>query len=510
YEQGLITYMRTDSTNLAAVALAALGMHIKKEYGDGYHEERVYKTKSKNAQEAHEAVRPTNVAQKNAGSTDEEQKLYHLIYARTTASQMKDAIMTRTKITAATSGVPEFTATGSTVAFDGWLAADTKAKGEEVILPEVSEGEGLVLQKIESEQKFTQPPARYTEAGLVKELEKRGIGRPSTYASIIKTIIDREYVTKDGRALKPTATGEVVSGFLEEHFAQYISDSFTAEMENELDQIANGEREYADTLKQFYTPFYRDVKSKEKIDKLTTLGEVPAHIRCPLCDSNMVMKLSRNGVFMSCARFPDCKGARKEDGSVIKDSEPIGTHPDTGRPIFVKDGRFGPYVEMPLEDQPEQAEGSKQKRKKVLDARRASVTLPLTIETLTLVEAIKLLSLPRDLGAHEMTGKPVTAGIGRFGPFIVHDGDFRSLKKGDDPYDITFPRAMEILKEPKKTRPGTEIVREVGTHPRTKKKIYLYKSKVGFFLKKGFKRLNVPAGEADALTVEQAVQILKG
>lgn len=507
YEQGHITYMRTDSMNLAGVALAAIDSYVSAEFGKEYLEVRAYKTKSKNAQEAHEAIRPTDIRKKSAGSSEEEERLYDLIRSRTIASQMKDAIMTRSKIIARTDGVPDFTVTGSVIAFDGWLAADPRAKGEEVVLPEVTEGEKLTLLEIHDEEKFTQPPARYTEAGLVKELEKRGIGRPSTYASIIKTIIDREYVVKEGRALRPTATGDVVSTFLEEHFAKYISDSFTAEMEDELDQIANGEREYAETLRDFYTPFSKDVKSKEGVDKLTTLGDAPKQFPCPLCNSHMVMKLSRNGVFMSCARFPECKGARKENGDEMKDGEPIGTHPDTGRPIFIRDGKFGPYVEMPTEDTPPPDKKGKVKRPA---SRKSSIALPLTPDTLTLEAAIKLLSLPRDLGMHTASGKAVTAGTGRFGPFIVHDGDFRSLKKGDDPYDITYDRAMEILKEPKKQRAGTEIVREVGEHPKTKKKIYLYKSKAGFFLKKGFRRVSVPAQEALTLTPEQAVQILRG
>lgn len=511
YEQGHITYMRTDSTNLASVAVGAIAGYVTKTYGKEYHQARAYKSTSKNAQEAHEAIRPTDVTRTHAGATEEEEKLYALVHARTVASQMVDAEMLRTKLVVETSGVVPFAATGSVIAKEGWLKADPRARGEDVVLPEVAEGDDVSLVKIWDEQKFTQPPARYTEAGLVKELEKRGIGRPSTYASIIKTLIDREYVVKEGRALRPTATGDVVSSFLEEHFAKYISDTFTAEMEDELDQIAQGEREYVKTLKDFYTPFHKDVQGKEHVDKLTTLGDAPKEFPCPLCGSKMVMKLSRNGVFMSCARFPDCTGARKENGEEIKEGEALGLHPDTGRPIFVKDGRFGPYVEMPLEDTPEPEEGTKKRKtKKVVAARRASITAPLTPESLTLADAVKLLSLPRELGTHDVTGKPVTAGIGRFGPFIVHDGDFRSLKKGDDPYDITFLRAMEILKEPKKTRPGTEIVREVGEHPKTRKKIYLYKSKAGFFLKKGFRRVPVPAGEADTLTPKEAVQLLRG
>ncbi len=512
YEAGHITYMRTDSTNLAVTAVAAITALVKKEYGPQYVEARVYKTKSKNAQEAHEAVRPTDISVKNAGATEEEERLYQLIHARTVASQMADAIMTRRKITAITAGVPEFGATGSTIAFDGWLAADTAAKGEETILPEASAGEKLALEKIESEEKFTQPPPRYTEAGLVKELEKRGIGRPSTYASIIKTVVDRGYVEKVARALQPTTTGEVVSGFLESNFEKYISDSFTAEMEDELDQIASGEREYAKTLKDFYTPFSKDVEAKADIAKITTLGDVPDEFPCPLCGGKMVMKLSRTGVFMSCARFPDCKGSRTERGEVIKESESIGTHPETGHEIHVKTGRFGPYLEMgeKVEEVPPSADGKKKKKVKKPDTRKASIPPDIHPETITMEQAIKLLSLPRELGVHSDSGKTVTAAIGKFGPFIVHNGDFRSLKGADDPYTITFERALEILKEPKKGRPGVSIAREVGEHPRTKKRIYLYKSKSGFFLKKGFKHVRIPDGmDPEKLTVPEAIELLK-
>lgn len=514
YEAGHITYMRTDSTNLAGVAMSAIAALVKKQYGEEYYEARAYKTKSKNAQEAHEAVRPTNVALTHAGKTEDEVKLYDLIRARTIASQMKDAIMTRTKITAATDAVPEFSATGSTIAFDGWLAADRAAKGEETILPEVADGEPLKLKDIADEQKFTQPPARYTEAGLIKELEKRGIGRPSTYASIIKTIQDREYVVKEGRTLIPTVTGEVVSTFLEENFEKYISDSFTAEMENELDQIANGERDYTATLRDFYTPFSKDVASKENVEKLTTLRDAPKEFPCPECGGAMVMKLGRGGVFMSCARFPDCHGSRTEKGEIVKDDEPLGEHPDTGHHVFVKTGRFGPYVEMRPKESAEEkkktaAKTKKRSKAKKTDLRRASIPAGVDLSTVTLEHAVRYLSLPRDLGEHPESGKQVVAGTGRFGPFIVHDGDFRSLKGDDNPYDITHQRALEILKEPKKTRKGVEIVREVGEHPRTGKKIYLYKSKSGHFLKRGFKHIPVPDAQVETLSVHEAADLLK-
>ncbi len=507
YEAGLITYMRTDSTNLAQQAVGAIASYVDKHFGKDHHEARTYKTKSKNAQEAHEAIRPSDVFKSHAGTTEEERKLYNLIHARTVASQMKDAVMTRVKITAHTDGIPDFAATGSTISYEGWLKADPGAKGEEVILPRVEIDELLKLTSIEGEQKFTQPPSRYTEAGLVKELEKRGIGRPSTYASIIKTIVDRGYVEKEARALRPTATGEVVSGFLEEHFSKYISDSFTAEMENELDQIASGEREYAKTLGDFYSPFLSDVKDKESSAKATTLGDAPKEFPCPVCGSTMVMKLGRMGIFMSCSRFPECKGSRTEKGEVMKEAESIGTHPDTGHDIFVKTGRFGPYVEM--RPKADATTDTPKKRKPAIVPRRASIPKEIDHTMVTLDQAVKYLSLPRELGAHPESGKAVTAAVGRFGPFIVHNGDFRSLKGDDNPYEITYDRALEILKEPKKSRPGAEIVREIGEHPRTKKKLYLYKSKSGYFLKKGFKRIKVPDDSADTLTPSEAVQLLK-
>lgn len=508
YEAGRITYMRTDSTSLAQVAIASIAVFVKKTYGEEYHQVRVFKTKSKNAQEAHEAIRPTDVATEHAGVTEDEKKLYRLIHARTVASQMKDALLTRTKVIVQTDNVPDFAVNGSTLTFDGWLKGDPHAKGEEVILPEFEVGENVDLEKIESEEKFTQPPPRYTEAGLIKELEKRGIGRPSTYASIIKTILDREYVVKEGRALIPTATGEVVNNFLEAHFAKYISDSFTAEMENELDQIATGERKYADTLTEFYGPFSEDVKSKENIEKLTTLGDAPKEFPCPDCGSHMVMKLSRAGVFMSCSRFPDCKGSRTEKGEEIKESEPIGVHPETKHLIYVKTGRFGPYLEMRPEEKEEETKKTKTKKKKKVDAKRASIPQGVDPSSVTVKDAVRYLSLPRELGVHTETGKTVTASTGRFGPYIVHDADFRSLKGDDNPYDITLSRALEILAEPKKTRGGV-AVREVGLHPRTKRTIILYKGKSNHFLKKGFKRIPIPDKEAETLTAEQAAEFLK-
>lgn len=326
YEAGHITYMRTDSTNISNVAQGQILSFVKKEYGENYAEARIYKTKSKNAQEAHEAIRPTHVEKLHAG-TDEQSNLYKLIWERAVSSQMTDAKLLKTKITANIVGhedLPEFTANGSRLLFPGWLAVDTGARGDDVELPICKEGENLKLLGLSSEEKFTLPPGRYSEAGLVKELESRGIGRPSTYASIMRTIEDRGYVKKENKTLFPTDTGEVVSDFLEAHFANYISDTFTAEMEDELDEISRGEREYEKTLKDFYGPFSKEVKLKDKLEKATNLGDAPENIKCPKCGSAMIIKLSRGGKFYSCSKYPDCEGALMLDGTELKGPEETG------------------------------------------------------------------------------------------------------------------------------------------------------------------------------------------
>lgn len=346
YEAGHITYMRTDSPALSADATKAISTFVMKHYGAPYAEMRAYKSKSKSAQEAHEAVRPTNISKTHAGGNDAEQKLYELIWARAVSSQMSDARLTRTTITANVLGhtIPDFTATGSRVIFDGWLKADPDSRGEDVHMPQVLAGDPLALSAINSEERATQPPSRYTEAGLVKELEKRGIGRPSTYASIIKTIEDRGYVTKEGRTLFPTDTGDVVSSFLEDHFGTYIGDTFTAEMENELDEIAEGKRDYVETLRTFYTPFTKEVAAKEKMDKITTLGNADG-FSCPKCHGAMVVKLGRTGKFLSCAKFPTCMGARKMDGTELEGPKETGEKcPECGNGLVERDGRFGRFI----------------------------------------------------------------------------------------------------------------------------------------------------------------------
>ncbi len=467
YEAGLITYMRTDSVTLSKQAVGQIALVIEKSYGKEFVEARVFTSKSKNAQEAHEAVRPTDAGRSKAGSTPEEQNLYTLIWSRTVASQMKDARSMRTKILANVSSksIPDFQANGSRTIYKGWLLADPAAQGDDVELPKVAEGSTLTLVDIQALQKFTEPPSRYSEAGLVKELEKRGIGRPSTYASIIKTLEDREYVTKENRNLQPTDTGDVVSSFLEDNFGEYISDTFTAEMEDKLDHIAAGTMGYEKTLSDFYKPFAKDVKAKDKLDKATTLGVADAKFKCPKCASSMIIKLGRAGKFLSCDRYPDCDGALMIDGTEMPKDKVIGIHPVTLMPITLKTGKYGPYVEMEVKEEAAPApalepvaEGVKPKKKRVSKKalkpklRRASVPKEVKPEEVTLDQAVHFLSLPRQLGTHPETTKVISANIGRFGPYIVHDGDFRSVKKPDDVYNISLARAFEILKEPKKKR----------------------------------------------------------
>jgi len=349
YEKGFITYMRTDSLNLSKEALSSIYQEIEKTFGKEYLKPRTFTTKSKTAQEAHEAIRPTDIKKKTAGTNKDQKKLYALIRERTLTSQMAEAKILRTTIIANTEGeilIPNFSATGNIIVFPGWLKADPYSRGEEKELPTVTKGDILTLKSIVSEEKQTQPPPRYTEAGLVKELEKREIGRPSTYATIITTLQKRGYVEKIGKTLKPTEIGEIVSTFLEKNFANYISDSFTAEMENDLDEIANGKREYIKTLKDFYEPFSKEIKEKQNTEKLTTLGEAEPHFKCPLCNSTMVIKLGRNGKFLSCKKFPECLGARKIDGTLIEAPKETGENcPQckTGK-LIEREGRFGKFI----------------------------------------------------------------------------------------------------------------------------------------------------------------------
>ncbi len=352
YEAGLITYMRTDSTVLSSQAQKQAQTIISKNYGPEYYQSRIFKNKSKNAQEAHEAIRPTNLNIKNAGHNPQQQKLYQLIYQRTLASQMSDAQLLRTKIIVKFKNnlldkkSVSFVINGSRLLFDGWLAIDSFAKNEDLELPKVQKNDILDLLKINTITKETQAPSRYSEASLIKELEKRGLGRPSTYATIVKTLYNRAYVEKENKTLRPTDTGEVVSSFLEKYFANYISDSFTAQMENELDDIANEKLSYVELLTNFYKPFIKDIKDKDSIEKISNLGPAESKYKCPKCGGPMVYKLAKSGKFISCQKYPECKGALTLEGKEIAEPQAIGKKCPQCQDgeLVIREGKYGKFI----------------------------------------------------------------------------------------------------------------------------------------------------------------------
>ena len=508
YEEGHITYMRTDSTNLSKVAQEQILSLVDKKYGKEYVQAKTYATKSKNAQEAHEAIRPTHINETSAGFTEEQKSLYKLIWERAVSSQMSDAKMLTTKLIAniTTNEIPDFSANGSRILFPGWLIVDTAARGEDVELPKITVGQKIDLIELNATEKATQPPNRYTEAGLIKELEERGIGRPSTYASIMRTLEERDYVKKEGRTLFPTDTGDVVSSFLETNFPTYISDTFTAEMENELDEIASGDRQYVKTLSDFYGPFSAEVKGKDKLDKATNLGDADAHHVCPKCGAPMIIKLGRSGKFMSCSRYPDCDGALTMDGQEVGKEKPFGIHPTTGENIYLLTGRFGAYVQQG--ETPEKPPKVKKKRltkkekaelelhpeptpEPIKMPRRASLPPKMNPSEVTMDIALKLLELPRDLGKDPESGEIIIANVGRFGPYVGRGRDFRSIKKPNDPYTITLDQAVTLLNTPKQLPKGTELI-TTFIHPKTKREMQVLKSKSGHFIKAGLKRIYLP------------------
>ncbi len=499
YEAGHITYMRTDSHTLSKSALGEILSMIERDFGKEYVQPRVYKAKSKNAQEAHEAIRPTKFNNRVTGSRSDEMKLYSLIWERTVASQMAVAKIERTKLSANIGGnIPNFSTSGARIIFDGWLAVDKRSRSEDVEVPQLKVDDALKLKDIEREDKETQPPSRYTEAGLVKELETRGIGRPSTFAGTIKTLETRGYVEKQNRTLFPTDTGDVVSTFLEEHFMKYISDTFTADMEDHLDDVAKGKLKYEKILSDFYKPFHKDVVGKKNISKINNLGPADKKYKCPVCGKKMVIKLGKNGKFLSCSTYPKCKGALTIDGHAFDDTEPIGKHPDSGEPIFLLSGRFGPYVQLGAKTD----ENPKPKR--------ASVPKDVKVEDVDLDKAVELLILPRDLGKHPDSGEMVFANIGRFGPYVGHGKTFRSLKKPFDPYTVTFKDALKILNTPKALPKGTALVKDLGKHPKTEKEIRVLKSKTGMFVQKGLSRIYFDEGVKEKdVTLDMAVELLK-
>lgn len=502
---GLITYMRTDSFSLAAEAVMQIRDYIKQNFATDYlpRSPIMYKTKAKNAQEAHEAIRPTDItrtpASLRAFLTDEQFKLYEMIWKRALACQMTQAKFDAVSIDLAVGSETNlFRATGQTLVFPGFIAVymegvdDEEEEGESK-LPHLETGEVLAVQKIFGDQHFTEPPPRYSEASLVKALEEFGIGRPSTYASIISTLQDREYVLLDKKRFTPTDVGRVVNKFLTEHFTRYVDYGFTANLENELDDIAEGEREWIPVLNEFWQGFNNQIHEKSNVERpgVEVLDEA-----CPKCGKPLQSRLGRFGKFIGCSGYPECDYIRNPSANT-NHNEPtvIGQEPESGKDILLLNGPYGPYLQIGLPEA-----DSKKKPKRV------SIPKEISVASLDMETALKLIALPRDLGQHPETGKKVVANIGRFGPYVNHDSKFKSIPKSDSVFDIDMARAVELLAQ---ANSGPAPIKELGAHPDGTGNIAIYSGRFGPYVQHGKLRATLPKSqEPESLTMEQALELL--
>jgi DNA topoisomerase I len=489
---GLITYMRTDGVQIDGSAITQARKVIGEDYGNAYVPDapRQYQAKAKNAQEAHEAIRPTDLSRRPSEMRrrldPEQAKLYELIWTRTIASQMESAELERTTVDIAAkagSRTLELRASGQVIKFDGFLALYQEGRDDDADddesrrLPAMSQGETVKRQDLAVTQHFTEPPPRFSEASLVKRMEELGIGRPSTYASILQVLKDRGYVRLEKKRLHGEDKGRVVIAFLENFFARYVEYDFTAGLEEQLDRVSNNEISWQQVLKDFWTGFIgavNDIKDLRVAEVLDALDDMLGpHIyapradggdvrQCPTCGTGRLnLKAGKFGAFVGCTNYPECRYTRP----LAADSEAsadrvLGQDPETGRDVIVKAGRFGPYIQ--LGEAKDYAEGEKPKR-----AGLPKNTSPADIE---LELALKLLSLPREIGLHPETGQPITAGLGRFGPFVKHDKTYASLEAGDEVFDIGLNRAVTLIAEkvakgPSGRRFGADPGKPLGDHP---------------------------------------------
>jgi DNA topoisomerase-1 len=501
---GLITYMRTDSTNLADEAVREIRAYVTKNFSGEYLPKAPveYRSKAKNAQEAHEAIRPTSIQRTpddlRRYLTPDQARLYEMIWKRTLACQMSPARYDTTAVDILV-GEQEglFRATGQTLVFPGYIAVyqegqdDTAEEGEER-LPPLEEGERLPVDRIYGEQHFTLPPPRYTEASLVKKLEEFGIGRPSTYASIISTLQDRGYAVVDKKRFVPTDLGRLVNGFLTAHFNHYVDYDFTARMEDQLDFISNGEREWVPVLTEFWNEFSRTLKEKQEVNRGVPLDE-----QCPKCGSDLYLQNSKRGLFVGCSAYPKCDYTRPW-GALPEGQLNLGKDPATGLDVLLLRGPYGFYAQLGPT-----VEGSEAK------PRRASWPKNLPVVTADLETALKVLSLPRMLGTHPDTGKPVEANVGRFGPYVKHDGAYKSIPKSESVYDITLERAVQLLAAPKSGGAGAAGGKELGAHPIDGKPVILMSGRYGPYVKHGNVNATVPSDmNPQELTLDDAVDLL--
>jgi len=506
---GLITYMRTDSFSLAVEAVAQIRGYIKEQFSADYLPKLAiaYKTKSKNAQEAHEAIRPTDISRTPASVekilTPEQFKLYEMIWKRTLACQMTPAKFDAVSVDLSIgSDANLFRASGQTLIFPGFIAVymegvDDAEEENETKLPVLETGEVLEVQKIFGDQHFTEPPPRYGEASLVKVLEEYGIGRPSTYASIISTLQDREYVLLDKKRFTPTDVGRVVNKFLTDHFTRYVDYDFTANLENQLDNVADGDKEWIPLLKEFWEGLHKQIDDKKDVDRPGTelLDEA-----CPKCGKPLSKQLSRYGSFIGCTGYsdtPKCDYKRSIGGELAISSEPtlIGVDADSGKDILLLNGPYGPYLQLGLPEA-----DSKKKPKRV------SIPKDIPLSNVNLDIAKQLIALPRDLGLHPETNKKVISNIGRFGPYVNHDAKFKSIPKSDSVFDIDLARAVELLAQ---ANLGPAPIRELGNHPTEDGQIAIYSGRYGPYVQHGKIRATIAKSEdPESLTMEEALELL--
>ncbi len=517
YEQGFITYMRTDSPALSSQAIQAARQYISKQFDAQYLPEkpRIFSSKSKSAQEAHEAIRPAGTQftePTHTGLSGRELQLYKLIWERTIASQMAHAIKATTSVEFHVDNYV-FNASGSTLTFPGFLALYTFSKVEEKLLPDgLEEKARLRPAEVAVEDHETKAPSRYNDASLVKQLEALGIGRPSTYATIINTLLDRGYARRAEQALIPTLMGFAVTQFLEKNFNDYVDYNFTAQMEDVLDDIADGTRNGLDYLKEFY---FGDVGLKARIEGGDSIdSDTSRRIEFPELDAKYEVRVGRYGAFIQLVG-----GDSKENFSVPEDCNPadinakyieelaeikrlgpqsMGTDPETGKNVYCLTGRYGPYVQL--------GEVTDEEPK----PKRAQVTKGFSPSALTLEQALQLLSIPKVLGSDPKTVNDVVVHQGRFGPYIKCGDETRTLKKDDNLYTIALPRALELLAEtPKKRKRASSLVKDLGADPKNKKQVAIYEGPYGLYVKYGNKNVRIPEDKKENILQSSLKEVLQ-
>jgi DNA topoisomerase-1 len=547
---GLITYMRTDGIDLAPEAITQARDVIASDYGKNYlpNSPRIYKNKSKSAQEAHEAIRPTDLKRhpkELAKRLDADQmKLYELIWVRTLACQMESAELERTtvEIDANVANGPyklvNLRATGTVVKFDGFLTLYNESRDDDFEdedarrLPAMSQGEALRKSELKIDQHFTEPPPRFSEASLVKRMEELGIGRPSTYASILQVLRDRTYTRLDKKRIIPEDKGRIVIAFLESYFPRYVEYDFTADLEGKLDEIANHELDYKSVLREFWTGFTgavaetKDLRIKEVIDVLDALlnehnfppkADGTDARQCPQCGNGRLgLKVGKFGAFIGCSNYPECRFTRAltapGEGELSATKE-LGEDPETRKMVTVRSGRFGPYIQ--LGEAEDTGEKTKTGKPVLSKPKRASIPKSFDAHELDFDTAISLLSLPREVGKHPESGEPIVAGYGRFGPYVKHQDTYASLTDGDEVLTVGLNRAVTLIAEkiargPGRGRRGKPAGRALGEHPALGGPVTQHEGKYGPYVSHDKVNATIPAANDPAtITLEEAVALIE-